>query len=715
MSEEVKDPKQLTLEYIDRTNAPIFLTGRAGTGKTTLLHKIIKTTYKRLVVAAPTGIAAINAGGVTMHSLLQLPFGTYVPDDSYGYGQRINSPSSVLKQLKFSQKKRKLLRQVQLLIIDEVSMLRADTLDCADTILRSIRGKKHLPFGGLQLLFIGDLHQLPPVVKDEEWELLKRYYKSPFFFDAKVFQELDPVYIELDKIYRQSDETFIGILNRVRSNSHTEDDIETLNQFHDPYLTPESSEGYIYLTTHNWKASKINEGRLAAIEADPKIYDASISGDFPESMYPINTSLHVKLGAQVMFMKNDPEPEKKYYNGKLGVVTDFGDNYIEVKSDGQTIVLESYVWENRKFGINDQGEVEEKVVGKFTHFPLKLAWSVTIHKSQGLTFEHAILDLSDSFAPGQMYVALSRLTSLKGLILATRIPDTVIPKDPSLENFERSKSSDEELINQLDAKSHQYLTDFVSLTYNLDDTKELFMTQFRSFSDLGTKSTKRAYLNQVHEWTDQLSELADVGFKFGRQMSQLLLSDTSADELIKRIEKAQTYYEPKLASLAESIQNARSKAAKTKGLKGFSKELKELSQQVINNLKEIRKAAPLTTYILQGNEPGQFDFSDLKELDHGKVDDKVPSKNISLELYKTGKNSFEIAEERQMAQSTIEGHLASFVESGEVNVMDFTTEEIKEKVGKLIAQKSLTLSELKQLLPDSVTYTQIRFAQEALK
>jgi ATP-dependent exoDNAse (exonuclease V) alpha subunit len=340
---------------------------------------------------------------------------------------------------------------------------------------------------------------------------------------------------------------------------------------------------------------------------------------------------------------------------------------------------------------------------------------VTIHKSQGLTFEHAILDLSDSFAPGQMYVALSRLTSLKGLILATRIPETIIPKDPSLENFERSKTTDDELVNELTAKSHQYLHEFITLTYNLDDTKELFMNQIRSFKDLGAKSAKKAYQSNINEWTDQLTELSDVGFKFGRQMAQLLLTEITAEDLLQRVEKAQSYFEPKLATLAEAIQNSRASAAKIKGMKAFSKELKELSQQVINHLKEIKKAAPLTAYILKGNEPGEFDFSDLKKLDSGKEDDKTPSKNISLELYKTGKTSFEIAEERQMAQSTIEGHLASFVDSGEVNAMDFTTQEVKEKVGKLVAQKKLTLSELKQLLPDSVTYTQIRFAQEALK
>ncbi len=317
---DLQEVAEIALQYVNTTHRHVFLTGKAGTGKTTFLKNIVKNTYKNAVVAAPTGIAAINAGGVTLHSLLQLPFGTFIPDNLHfnESHSQINTPASIAKSSRINTSKRKLIRELELLIIDEVSMLRADLLDCIDHTLRRLRRRRDEPFGGLQILFIGDLLQLPPVVKDDEKSILNQYYSSPYFFNAKALEEEPPILVELQKIYRQSDEDFIQLLNRFRHNSHTSDDISSLNRNYQAYLDDEASEGYVYLTTHNYKADTINQNRLKRIESESFSYNASLEGDFPENLYPIEPALTLKVGAQVMFIKNDPSGEGKFFNGKIG-------------------------------------------------------------------------------------------------------------------------------------------------------------------------------------------------------------------------------------------------------------------------------------------------------------------------------------------------------------------------------------------------------------
>ncbi|MBK8845622.1 MAG: AAA family ATPase [Bacteroidetes bacterium] len=373
---------ELAWDFVTNTNKSVFLTGRAGTGKTTFLHKLKKECSKRMAVVAPTGVAAINAGGVTIHSFFQLPFGAFTPG------------SHNFLSFKISGTKRKLIRALDLLVIDEISMCRADLLDAIDQVLRQVR-QTNMPFGGLQMLMIGDLNQLSPIVKDNEWIMLQTLYASPYFYESHALQKMPPVKIELQKVFRQSDEHFINLLNRVRDNELDEYTLEQLNKRYLPGVLPPDEDRYITLTTHNNTANRINQEKLDGINSTVYSFDASIYGDFPENMYPVDKTLYYKTGAQVMFIKNDPSVDKRYYNGKIGVIKfiDKENNLIKVECDGKEIIYaEPIEWQNTKYTLNTENKVQEEVAGTFTQMPLKLAWAITIHKSQGLTFDKAIID-----------------------------------------------------------------------------------------------------------------------------------------------------------------------------------------------------------------------------------------------------------------------------------------------------------------------------------
>ncbi|MFO7829495.1 MAG: PIF1 family DEAD/DEAH box helicase, partial [Bacteroidales bacterium] len=451
------DVSQYVSKFINGTNQSLFLTGKAGTGKTTLLKEIVDTTHKKTVIAAPTGIAAINAGGVTLHSLFHLPFGSYIPDHIIPAGGdlsfQLTTSQMLIRNLKMNAQKKALIREMELLIIDEVSMLRADMMDAIDKILRYVR-RSSKPFGGLQILFIGDLWQLPPVVKSQEWSILKNYYADIFFFNARVFQQTELIYLELEKIYRQSDPDFIDLLNHFRLNDAGNKEIEILNQQYKKDFDLLDNEGYIYLTTHNHKADKVNKRALEKLPGKSFRFDAKINGDFSEYAYPVDLTLELKEGAQVMFIKNDYSGNQAYFNGKIGKVEHVDAEHIEVGFlDGSpSAIVEPYTWENKKFAINSETKgIEEKITGTFTHYPLKLAWAITIHKSQGLTFDKAMIDISQVFAAGQTYVALSRLTSLKGLVLAQPVRLTGPETGQHLFDFAQSKTPPEEAIKKYKA------------------------------------------------------------------------------------------------------------------------------------------------------------------------------------------------------------------------------------------------------------------------
>lgn len=479
----------LAFEYIEYTQKNVFLTGKAGTGKTTFLKNLRKLSTKRMVVVAPTGVAAINAGGVTIHSFFHIPLRPITPDEDNKFSE--NNKEHWLNTLRFTNDKLFIIRTLDLLIIDEISMVRADVLDAVDMILRRIR-RNDKPFGGVQLLLIGDIYQLPPVVKNEEWQILQNYYPSPFFFHSHAFTKLDYVSIELTHIFRQNEVRFINLLNQIRENNIDTEVMELLSSRYIPDFTPPSDENYIILTTHNYQAKQINDSKLQDLQGEPVTYEAEIKGDFPESNFPTDKLLELKVGAQVMFIRNDTSYRKSYYNGKIGIVTDLNENTIKVKckDDDYYITVEKDVWENIRYTIDPETkEIKEEILGTFRQYPLKLAWAITIHKSQGLTFDKVIIDASYAFAQGQIYVALSRCRTLEGLVLKSPINTYKLSTSSHITSF--SKQCEELFPDQQDLISEK-----------LNYQKELV---FELFSFVEIRKTINYFINQTNKHSNQLA------------------------------------------------------------------------------------------------------------------------------------------------------------------------------------------------------------------
>ncbi len=708
------DIAKLAARYVNSTNRHIFLTGKAGTGKTTFLKYIVQHTHKNCVVAAPTGIAAINAGGVTLHSLLQLPFGTYIPENipPQASENQINTPASIGKDRRFSTDKRKLIQELELLIIDEVSMLRADLLDCIDQTLRQIRRRRFEPFGGLQILFIGDLMQLPPVIKDTEWGLLQKYYKSPYFFESRALQESQPIRVELKEIYRQSDEKFIDLLNRLRHNEQNEYDYEELNKYYSEGVENMEMPGYIHLTTHNKKADHINQTRLDQLSGDERRYVAQIDGDFPETMFPTSYALSLKEGAQVMFIKNDPSGEGKFFNGKIGEICSLG-NEPEVRfSDGTEIKVETYKWENKRYVLNKTtNEIDEKYLGSFEQFPLKLAWAVTVHKSQGLTFEKAILDLSGTFAPGQLYVALSRLTSLNGLVLSSPLPGNPPAIDESLQTFTESFDSEKELESKLENERISYLAQCAERAFSFDQLTQHLKYHLQSFNKAENRSEKQQYLPWTRELVNSVGTLQRTGAQFIQQVKGILDFQPDWDHLSDRMTKAEHYFTPELEGLLTKVKAHAKGLTQQAKVKSYLAELAEIMELLDSQIRQIVK---LTLLVNDGDEvtkeklraKGYFTSrADLKRIPKK---DKKPTALISLELYQKGKLPKEIAEERGLVESTIIGHLSQYVETGEIEPQHLVTEGKLKKIVEEYRSGLTSSGEIKEKLPEDVSYTDIK-------
>jgi hypothetical protein len=421
--EELNPVMQLACDYLESTNTVVFLTGKAGTGKTTFLQKIRQESKKKLAVVAPTGVAAINAGGMTIHSFFQLPFGPLVP----GGTER--------PEVHYSAEKKELLAALELLVIDEISMVRPDVLDQIDLVLRNMKGSAY-PFGGVQLLLIGDLSQLSPIIREEEWGMLRPYYSAPYFFSSLVLKNTPYVRIELTHVFRQKEQAFVDILNEVRNQSISEESLALLNARYVPGFRPATEDPYITLTTHNSMAQQINTEFLSALAGSEFEFTATIRGEFPKDAYPTETSLKLKIGAQVMFVKNDSSPEKLFYNGKIGTVINISGNTVFVRCgrEEKELAVEALEWTNVKYALDGEA-IREDNAGSFAQIPLKLAWAITIHKSQGLSFEKAIIDVSESFAHGQAYVALSRCRTLSGMVLRNPIAVHNIIGDPAVTRF----------------------------------------------------------------------------------------------------------------------------------------------------------------------------------------------------------------------------------------------------------------------------------------
>ncbi len=533
--------------FVQNTDVHIFLTGKAGTGKTTFLRNLAIKSYKRMVIVAPTGVAAINAGGVTIHSFFQLPFGPIAPE-----GQSL----SLLSNMKLSKTKLKIMRSLDLLVIDEISMVRADLLDAIDTVLRKVR-RCDKAFGGVQLLMIGDIQQLAPVARQNEWELLQDYYKSVYFFDSRVLQKNPYICVELDHIYRQNDTEFIDILNQVRNNRLDSNSLQMLNSRYIPNFKPDDNEGYITLTTHNYQADEINDEKLNAIDSETLTFNAEITGIFPENAYPTKEVLELKVGAQVMFVKNDPSPEKLYYNGKIGKIIAYDkDEGIKVRCDDEVINVTPVKWQNFEYTLNEEtNEIEEKEIGSFTQIPLKTAWAITIHKSQGLTFEKVVLNAEMAFAHGQVYVALSRCTSLKGLVLNAKISNSVLYNDNTINAFVDkipSLEPDEDRLRDEETKyHHQTIIDLFTFD-ELEMQINKLAKVVRENDNIFGKETADKIAERRKKFRE---EVIDVAMRFARQVDSIVKSTRPQDDkttssyLDERIRKASVYFFDKINDL----------------------------------------------------------------------------------------------------------------------------------------------------------------------
>ncbi len=541
----------LAREFVEETDRHLFLTGKAGTGKTTFLHHLKKTSAKRMIVTAPTGVAAINAGGVTLHSFFQIPLGPFLPGTE-AFNQHRQ------RMFRFSREKRRIIQSLDLLVIDEISMVRADLLDAVDAVLRHHR-RNNAPFGGVQLLMIGDLYQLSPVAKKEEWDLLRQQYETVYFFSSRALADVPWMTIELKHIYRQSDARFIDLLNRVRENRLDAEGLKTLNRRTIPNFTPKDGEGYITLTTHNNRANAINNERLGALSGKPHDFQAAISGDFPDHAHPAPKRLTLKAGAQVMFLRNDASPEKRYYNGKIGKIAALSPEEIRIQCPGEPheIPVEPLEWENIRYTLNEENhEIEEDIIGKFRQFPLKPAWAITIHKSQGLTFDRAVIDAQFAFAPGQFYVALSRLKSLEGLVLRSPVPAEGIAPDVAVNAFVKAHRENPPTKDGLSSAKMQYQQrllldcfDFGVLRNRLNRLMRLLLGNAE-----WVRVSRMSGLKELQKAAE--AEIFSVGTKFQRQLKTLFQKDVlpaSDPRILERIEKASGWFQPRFSRILSAF------------------------------------------------------------------------------------------------------------------------------------------------------------------
>lgn len=786
---------ELALQFIEKTDRNLFITGKAGTGKTTFLHKIKNESLKRMVVVAPTGVAAINAKGVTIHSFFQMPFGPILPN-------QIANTSN--QQRKFSKTKIDIIKSLDLVIIDEISMVRADLLDGIDQVMRRYKNR-NMVFGGAQILMIGDLQQLAPVVKPNEWSLLQQHYNTAYFFSSKAYHQANVVSIELKHIYRQKNENFINILNEIRNDTLSTKSAAILNERYNPTFSPTKEDGYITLTTHNNRATAINTSELSKLKNKSTFFNAEVSGKFNENAFPNDERLALKVGAQVMFIKNDSSQEKRYYNGKIGIITDISKETVTVQCANELdeIITEKETWENINYSINEETkEIKEDITGSFSQIPLRLAWAITIHKSQGLTFEKAIIDAEASFAHGQTYVALSRCTSLEGIVLKTKISSNAIINDVKVGSFTKSVEENHPDEAQLIASEKQFqlnliseLFDYQQLLYpttrlidifyknrtsingevinHLETMKDNgivallkvangFKIQLQTISEneglaenstaIQERFTKAVtyFINQTNEnikkpldaisfSSDNKSVKKDLDKQFETLQEKLeekwfalqkmtegfktkIYLQVRANAVLQNVEKPK---KKKVASkrdpiIALKLRELRDDIAKSEMIPHFQIFTQEtlylLCDELPRTEKELLKVKGMgkTRVKKYGDEILELIEDYCKEnginhLNQQKKEDKKPTKQISFELFKNGLSIKEIAKERSLTIGTVEGHLASFIPSGEIDILELIELKRYKKLVKSIENTQFkSLTELKEKVDKSFTFMELK-------
>ena len=792
---------ELALNFIEKTDRNLFITGKAGTGKTTFLHQIKNESLKRMVIVAPTGVAAINAKGVTIHSFFQMPFGPILPNQTQNNQQ----------QRRFSKTKIDIIKSLDLVIIDEISMVRADLLDGIDQVMRRYKNRNKV-FGGAQVLMIGDLQQLAPVVKPNEWSLLKNYYETVYFFSSKAYQEANVVSIELKHIYRQKNEDFIQVLNEIRNDNLSEASAKILNQRYQPNFSPTKDDGYITLTTHNKRANLINDSELNKLKNRSSFFEADVTGKFNENAFPNDEKLELKVGAQVMFIKNDSSPEKRYFNGKIGIITDISRETVTVQCPNEIdeIVTEREMWDNINYSINDETkELKEEIIGSFKQIPLRLAWAITIHKSQGLTFEKAIIDAEASFAHGQTYVALSRCTSLEGLVLKTPITSNAIINDQTVSVFNESVEEnhpDEKILNasekefQLNLISELFdyqpflypITRLIDIFYkNQTSIKGDVIDHLQTIKDDGVVALMKVsngFKNQLkilaedHILPENSSQIQErftkgVAYFINHTKSNIqkpldtisFSSDNKAvkKDFSKQFDNLQEKLEEKLFALQKMTNGFKvhdylqvranavlQKTKPTKKKKLSSKrdpilalKLRELRDEirVAENIPAFQIFTQETLYamcdllprtekeLLKITGMGKIRVAKygseilevienycvengINKFNEQKKSDKKSTKQISFELFKSGLTIKEIAQERGLTAGTIESHLASFIPSREVDILELIPlKKYKKIITEIENVEFKNLTELKEKVDKDFTYMELRMVLLSLE
>lgn len=816
---------KLAFDFVQYTGKNIFLTGKAGTGKTTFLKHIKEVSPKRMIVVAPTGVAAINAGGVTIHSFFQMPFGPHIPVTNSQFNPFDEEPQAASRNgvQKFSREKINIIKSLDLLVIDEISMVRADLLDGIDEVLRRYRNHTK-PFGGVQLLMIGDIQQLAPIAKDDEWEILKHYYDTVYFFSSKALRQTAYISIELKHIFRQSDREFIDILNKVRDNRIDPETLSILNKRYIPNINKDDNDGYITLTTHNHQSQRINDSKLQKLNSNLHTFKSVVKGEFPEYSYPTDYELQLKVGAQVMFVKNDSSFEKLYYNGKIGTIVDIDDDLIHVKCEGNSndIAVTKVEWQNYKYTINDEtSEISETVIGSFIQYPLKLAWAITIHKSQGLTFEKAIIDASSAFAHGQVYVALSRCKTIEGMILSSPLSAQCIKNDSTVLEFSRSVEQNPPTKELLSTSKIEYQQQLVAELFDFSPIQRRLIYCIKLL-----KENYSVVFGDIHEQFEQMSSLlksdiVEVNDRFSVQLNQLLRQGIDIEKneaLQERIGKACAYYIDKIDTVfayildKKSIEtdnkavrktivtatdklhteiliklacldvckngfnvkdyvNTKAKASIEKPEHKSSKQKQEGAEQIptenqaladrlkawrtekFNTLNvpayvilpqkalvELVKHQPYTATqlkVVKGfgktriaqfgeeileiilnyrNENGMPTEPQIEEEVQKPKKEKVDSKKASYDMFMAGLSFEMIAKERQMAITTIEGHIAHYVKTGEIDVNRLVSPHKIELISNyFLNAKSLMLGPAKEALDNDITYSDLKMVLSYLQ